>query len=86
MPIVGDQPDNAVRIVAKGAGIRLSPDASPEEISRALTRVLTEPGFRENARRLGTQMVGDRAEQRAADELEAIVHVPRQSTANGGRS
>jgi UDP:flavonoid glycosyltransferase YjiC (YdhE family) len=84
MPIVGDQPDNAVRIVAKGAGIRLSSDASPGEIGSALTRVLTEPGFRENARRLGTQMVGDRAERRAADELEAIVQTPRRTTANGG--
>jgi MGT family glycosyltransferase len=86
MPIVGDQPDNAVRIVAKGAGIRLSPDASPGEIGSALTRLLGEPGFRESARRLGAQMAGDRAERRAADELEAIVQTPRQSTANGGRS
>jgi UDP:flavonoid glycosyltransferase YjiC (YdhE family) len=86
MPIVGDQPDNAVRIVAKGAGVRLSPDASPEEIERALTRVLTDPSFREGAARLGAQMVGDRAEQRAADELEGIVHTPSHTTANGSRS
>jgi UDP:flavonoid glycosyltransferase YjiC (YdhE family) len=73
MPIVGDQPDNAARVVAKGAGIRLSADASPEEIKGALTRVLTEPTFKQNARTVGAQMAGDRAERRAADELEALV-------------
>lgn len=72
MPIVGDQPDNAARIVAKGAGIRLSPDASPEEIGGAVTQVLAQPRFRESAETLGAQMAGDNAEERAADELEAL--------------
>ena len=72
MPIVGDQPDNAARIVAHGAGVRLSPEASPAEIRTALSRVLEEPSFREAARRVGAPMVGDRAEERAADELEAL--------------
>jgi UDP:flavonoid glycosyltransferase YjiC (YdhE family) len=72
MPIVGDQPDNAARIVAKGAGIRLSPDAQVPEISIALNRILTEPQFRENARRLGDAISGVRAEVTAADELEGV--------------
>jgi UDP:flavonoid glycosyltransferase YjiC (YdhE family) len=74
MPILGDQPDNAARIVAKGAGVRLRPEAAPAEIRAALTRVLEEPGFREAAGRLGAQMAGDKAEARAADELESLAH------------
>lgn len=72
MPILGDQPDNAARIVAKGAGIRLSPDAQAPEIGAALNRILAEPQFRENARRLGDAMSGIRAEVTAADELERV--------------
>lgn len=72
MPVLGDQPDNAARIVGKGAGVRLSPEAPTEEIRAALTRVLAEPTFREAARRVGELMAGDRAEERAADELETV--------------
>ena len=86
MPLIADQPHNAARIVARGAGLLLRPDASAAAIRAALTRLLAEPSFREAARTLGEPMVGDRAEQRAADELEAIVQTPRHTTANGGRS
>jgi MGT family glycosyltransferase len=71
IPLIADQPDNAARIAAKGAGIWLSPDASPDQIREALNRVLSEPSFREAARRLAEQMAGVKAEERAADELEA---------------
>jgi UDP:flavonoid glycosyltransferase YjiC (YdhE family) len=72
MPIVGDQPDNAARIIAKGAGIRLRSDAQAPEIRAALNRILLERQFRESARRLGGEMSGIRAEVTAADELESI--------------
>ena len=39
VPLVGDQPDNAARVVSRGAGVRLDRDASPEEIARAIQRV-----------------------------------------------
>lgn len=72
IPVMADQPDNAARIAAKGAGIWLSSDASPEKIRKALDRVLREPSFREAARRLGERMAGEKAEERAAEELEAL--------------
>jgi UDP:flavonoid glycosyltransferase YjiC (YdhE family) len=75
IPIVGDQPDNAARIAAKGAGIRLRADAQAPEIRAALNRILLEPQFRASARRLGDTMSGVRAEATAADELEAIYRV-----------
>jgi MGT family glycosyltransferase len=77
IPLIADQPENAARIAAKGAGIWLSPDASPERIREALDRVLSEPSFREAARRLGEQMTRDKAEERAADELEALARRAR---------
>jgi UDP:flavonoid glycosyltransferase YjiC (YdhE family) len=78
LPLIADQPDNAARIAAKGAGIWLAPSASPEQIRDALNRVLNEPSFREAARRLGEQMAGSKAEERAADELEALAQRARR--------
>ena len=49
VPLLGDQPDNAARVVARGAGIRLQHDVEPKEILVAIRRLLTEPGFREAA-------------------------------------
>jgi MGT family glycosyltransferase len=72
MPLVGDQSDNAARIVFHGAGLRLSPDATVSEIRAALSRVLQEPRFRESALRLRNSMFGAKAEATAADELELV--------------
>jgi UDP:flavonoid glycosyltransferase YjiC (YdhE family) len=73
LPVVADQPDNAARIAAHGAGLRLPPDAASGDIRAALARVLEEPHFREAARRLGTIMSsGPPGEVMAADELEAV--------------
>jgi UDP:flavonoid glycosyltransferase YjiC (YdhE family) len=86
MPLIADQPNNAARIVARGAGLLLQPDAAAVEIRAALARLLAEPSFRDAARKLGEPMVGDKAEQRAADELEAIAHTPSHTTTSGVRS
>jgi UDP:flavonoid glycosyltransferase YjiC (YdhE family) len=59
IPLVGDQPDNAARVVARGAGIRIKKEASPERIAAAIDRVLTTPQFREASRRLGTSMLNE---------------------------
>ena len=40
VPLLGDQPDNAARVVARGAGIGISTDAPAEQISAAIRRVL----------------------------------------------
>ncbi len=66
LPMGRDQPDNAARIAARGAGLRLDPSASPEEIAAALTRLLEEPAFREAARRWGAQI---HAEGRSAGDV-----------------
>ena len=53
LPMGRDQPDNAARIAARGAGLRLDPSASPLEIAAAITRLIDEPAFRDAARAWG---------------------------------
>ncbi len=45
-----DQNDTAVRVVCRGAGVRISPKAKPAAIRAAVERVLREPSFRDGAR------------------------------------
>lgn len=59
LPVVGDQPDNAARISAHGAGIQLPADASPEQISAAIEHVLVDPKFKEAALRLKAAMLSE---------------------------
>jgi UDP:flavonoid glycosyltransferase YjiC (YdhE family) len=73
IPLQGDQPDNAARVVARGAGVRLSRDASPERIRGAIQRVLDEPRFREGARRLAAALATEDGAETAATEIEGMV-------------
>jgi MGT family glycosyltransferase len=74
MPMVGDQPENAARVVARGAGLRLRSDARPQEISAALRRILTESRFHEAALTLA-EIFGREPNtvNRATDEIEAVL-------------
>ena len=73
VPLVGDQPDNAARVVSRGAGLRLGADASPDQIRMAIRRVLDESSFRDGARRLGAVIASEDGARTAADELESLV-------------
>ena len=72
LPMGRDQDDNAARVVARGAGLRLRPSAKSPRIAAAVRRLLDEPGFRANAERLGRIIRDDAAADRAVKELEAI--------------
>jgi MGT family glycosyltransferase len=72
IPLGRDQLDNAARVAHHGAGLRLKPTAGPDPISRAVRRVLDEPSFAANARRLADSIAVETAEDRAAEELEAL--------------
>jgi UDP:flavonoid glycosyltransferase YjiC (YdhE family) len=57
LPKGADQFDNADRCAAAGAGLVLPPpQATAEAIADALRRVLSEPSFREGARRIQTEI------------------------------
>jgi UDP:flavonoid glycosyltransferase YjiC (YdhE family) len=72
IPLVGDQPDNAARVVAHGAGVRLDRDATPERIGAAIQRVLTEPGFGESARRRAEILAKEDGARAAVEEIESV--------------
>ena len=72
VPLIGEQEDNAARIVAHGAGIRLTADATPDRIRVALQRILAEPNYRRAAQCLRTRLAAETPEDTAADELEAL--------------
>jgi MGT family glycosyltransferase len=72
MPLGRDQLDNAARVAHHGAGLRLKPKASSEKIATAVRRVLEDPAYRANAERLAAAIAAETAEDRAAEELEAL--------------
>jgi MGT family glycosyltransferase len=76
IPLVGDQPDNAARVVAHGAGIRLERDSTTEQIRAAIECLLTRPDFAGNARRMAGILAKEDGAQTAADEIEAAFRKP----------
>lgn len=69
LPLGREQPANAARVLALGAGQRLEPAAAPADIRRAIDGVLTEPGYRNRARALAAKI----ADVVAADPAVRIV-------------
>lgn len=72
LPLVGDQADNAARVVAREAGVCVQSDATPETIRRALRQVLDEPRFRAGAQRLAAMLAGEDGAETAARELVSV--------------
>jgi len=72
IPLVGDQPDHAARVVARGAGLRVPADATPGRMREAMQRVVTDPSFRHAAQQLTTRMAGEDAVRTAVDEIVAL--------------
>jgi MGT family glycosyltransferase len=82
LPHGRDQPDNAVRVSERGAGVTLERDAGAAAIADALRTVLDDPGYREAAGRLGASIRRDAAGSTLVDELEAV----EGGISGGGRS
>jgi MGT family glycosyltransferase len=80
LPLGRDQLDNAARVQFHGAGLRLKPSAAPDTIASALKRVIDEPSFKQNARRMAAAIEADVQEDRAVAELEEL------ATRNGDRT
>ena len=71
LPMGRDQLDNAARVVARGAGLRLKPSAKPGAIAASVRRLLDEPGHREGAERMAARLRAEALRDEAADDLEA---------------
>ncbi|WP_454624230.1 glycosyltransferase [Bradyrhizobium cenepequi] len=85
LPVGRDQADNAARVEAKGAGLRLPPTASETEIASAVNRLITEPHFQVAARGVGKAIMADIDRSRLVEEMETIAargHAAKQRPRN----
>ena len=71
IPMGRDQGDNAARVVAQGAGIRLKRTAPEKAITEAVERVLGDPSFRHAAARIGDAIVAGAGPTVAVEAIEA---------------
>ena len=85
LPMGRDQNDNASRIAIHGAGLQLPPGASSTEIADAVTRLLSEPGFKVQARRLGRAMEADIAACGIVQEMERLAMMNRRAAVRVAR-
>jgi UDP:flavonoid glycosyltransferase YjiC (YdhE family) len=77
LPMGRDQADNAARVEAKGAGLRLPPTASQAEIAAAVNRLITEPQFKAAAHLLGEAIKADIDRSSLVGEMETIAATGR---------
>lgn len=75
MPMGRDQGDNAARVVAHGAGIRLKRAAPETAIAEAVERVLGEPSYRLAAARIGEAIRAGAGPSVAVESIEAVAAV-----------
>jgi len=72
MPMGRDQNDNAARVVARGAGLRLSPDASVRRIRKAIVEILQSSHYRSSAQALGQRILQDAHNSSTVQLLEDL--------------
>jgi MGT family glycosyltransferase len=73
VPTEWDRPENAQRVVEAGAGVRIAPNrCTPERLRAAVHRILNEPFFRNNAKRLAAAFEQYGGPARAAQLLEGL--------------
>ena len=72
IPFGRDQPANAARIVATGVGLKLDKQADVASIRQAIQRVISEPTFGDNARKLGKIISEDARHSTGVQELEQV--------------
>jgi MGT family glycosyltransferase len=56
-----DQPDNAARVVACGAGVRVHKNASPDKLRRVIARALTDAKLKRCAEKMADALAADGA-------------------------
>jgi len=72
LPMGRDQNDNAARVVARGAGLRLSSKSSPKSIRKGVLEILESPRYREKAREMGKVIAKDARNSSATQILEEV--------------
>jgi len=75
-----DQADNAARVVARGAGLMLPSAASVDELRTTVARLLEEPSFRSEARRLGDAIAEEVRDSTLVEEIETLAIAKSRSS------
>jgi MGT family glycosyltransferase len=79
IPTGWDLPEGAQRVAECGAGLRIDPkDCTPQSIRAAVRRILDDPSYRENARRVGAALVRQGGPARAAELLEGLPSITKE--------
>lgn len=76
LPMGRDQNDNAARVAARGAGIRLAPDADAAALRDAIATLLADPCYAAAAAALGTAIAATTREEALVEALEELVAGP----------
>ncbi|MFW6195616.1 MAG: glycosyltransferase, partial [Chloroflexota bacterium] len=75
VPMAWDQPENAWRVREAGAGLRIPlKKCDAGSLRHAVTQVLNEPSFRENAQRVENELAHSGGPPYAAELLEDLVN------------
>jgi UDP:flavonoid glycosyltransferase YjiC (YdhE family) len=74
-----EQPINAARVAAGGAGLSIAPDATPQEIAAAVDAVLRDESARTAARQFAASIAELGAGEKGTDEVESLVPVGPRS-------
>ncbi|MEV4005389.1 glycosyltransferase [Actinomadura sp. NPDC049753] len=72
VPLGRDQREVARHVELAGAGITVRKGSSSRTIARAVEKVLNDPSYRREARRLAAEIAAETAGDRAVAELEAL--------------
>jgi UDP:flavonoid glycosyltransferase YjiC (YdhE family) len=67
-----DQPDNAARVLACGAGVRVSKHASPEKLRRVIAAALADPMLKRGAGAMAQALARSDGAVAVADRLEQL--------------
>jgi UDP:flavonoid glycosyltransferase YjiC (YdhE family) len=76
IPAGRDQPDNAVRVVAAGAGVRVRPSASPRKLRKAIASALEDPALERGASAMATALARSDGALAVAERLEKLAARP----------
>lgn len=76
LPMGRDQNDNAARVVARGAGIRLTADAAVEELCGAIAALVAEPRYAAAAAALGQAIATATPPDALVEALEDLLTAP----------
>ncbi|HRQ49169.1 MAG TPA: glycosyltransferase, partial [Agriterribacter sp.] len=73
LPMGRDQDDNAAKVAYRKAGIRLGKNAGAAKIKNAVSAILGDKSFKDNAERLGQLIREEAGKNRAVAYLESLV-------------